>query len=303
MNVNNYSVNEHKTKKNDNGNLIQLYLSAIDNKDKEKIKILYNENNNNNIENDIILEIYNKKKLNSEKLEFILENCTAYLNISSSFLKKLIKDNNKKLLEILFEKHFKFFDNNFILDFLTYYKNKTPISNSKLYPLINNDKYKISTRLKYVEYDDDIDWYDSSYYLFDSCKSGNEIKVRFLLEHGANMMIKDYIGNMALMKACDSGNIRLVKYLIQLGADINNENISGETPIFDACFNGNLNFVKYLIELGADIKKENDSGETPIFKACTSGNLNLVKYLVEKGADINKENNNGWTPLFSASYN
>jgi len=39
------------------------------------------------------------------------------------------------LLEILFEKYFKFFDNTLILDFLIYYKNKTS-SNSKLYPLI-----------------------------------------------------------------------------------------------------------------------------------------------------------------------
>ena len=68
-------------------NLIQSFLIAIDNKNKEEIKFLYNEKYNKGIENDIVFEMYSQRELNSERLQFIIENCNSYLNISSSFIK------------------------------------------------------------------------------------------------------------------------------------------------------------------------------------------------------------------------
>ena len=81
--------------------LYHSYLMAIDNKNKDKIKFLYYEKYKDNIVNDIVFELYNKNKLNEERLKFIVENSTTYLNISSSLIKQLMKDNNRKLLEIL----------------------------------------------------------------------------------------------------------------------------------------------------------------------------------------------------------
>ena len=45
-----------------------------------------------------------------------------------------MKDNNKKLLKVLFKKHLKFFDNEFILNLLLNYKNQTRLSDTNLYP-------------------------------------------------------------------------------------------------------------------------------------------------------------------------
>ena len=42
------------------------------------------------------------------------------------------------------------------------------------------------------------DRYDSSYYLFNACESGNEAAVKFLLKHGANLKIKDKDNRIAL---------------------------------------------------------------------------------------------------------
>ena len=58
-------MNRQKTIKDINDNLIQSYLTAIDNKSKEKIEILYNENNKNNIKK--------KKKI-------LFSNCTSKIN-------------------------------------------------------------------------------------------------------------------------------------------------------------------------------------------------------------------------------
>jgi len=227
-------------------------LISIDEKNKNKIKSLLNKNNEHNIKRDIVYEMYNEHELNSERLQFIIENCTPYLNISSPLIKKLMKDNNRNLLELLFKNHFKFFDNIFIINLLNVYKNKTAMSYSDLYTFVNNDKYKLSTK-----WNENFTLYNSSCYLFNACESGNEAAVKFLLKHGADMSRKDKNNRIAITRACKSGNLHLVKYLVHLGADINNEDNFGFTPLFDGCSMGNLNIVKYLVELGANINKEN----------------------------------------------
>jgi len=278
------------TERMNEDNLIQSFLMAIDKKNKKGIEALCNKNNKYDIKENTVYEMYIKNELNSERLQFIIENCISSMNISSFLIKQLMMDNNKELLEILFEKHLKFFDNKFILKLLKHYESKTSISDSELYPEIYNDKYKISTEL-----DKTFDKYDSSVYLFNACKNGNEAAVKFLLEHGANMKMKDKDNRIALARACESGNLHLVKYLVQLGADINNENNLG-----DACSSGNLDLVKYLVEHGLNINKEENNGCIPLFNACENEHINVVKYLVEQGANINKENNDDITPLFYA---
>ena len=292
--------NVFKIKQN---NLIKSYLNAIDNKNTDEIKqlTLTIKSDENKNEKDIVYEMYNNYQLSNERLLFIIENCTSYLNISSRLMTTLMKDNNKKLLETIFEKQLKFFDNEIIMNLLFNYKNKIPIPNSALYEQINNDKYKLSTELNRYIFDE----YDSSYYLFNACLLGNESMVKYLVEHGADITIKDNDDRMAFSKACESGNEHLVRYLVRIGADINHENYLGVTPIFNACVSGNENIVKYLVELGADINKENKLGRTPLLDACSIKikNKNIVKCLVEHGADINKKNYNGNTPLFVACYN
>jgi len=49
-----------------------------------------------------------KRKLNSERFQFIIDNCKTYLNISSFFVKELINKNDNNLLEILFKNYLKF---------------------------------------------------------------------------------------------------------------------------------------------------------------------------------------------------
>jgi len=299
-------------------------LSTIDNKDKDEIESLFKVNNGNNIKKDIVYKLYHRKQLNSENLEFILDNYSKHLNISSRLIKALMKDNNKELLELLFKKHLKFFDNEFILNLLTYYKNQTQLSDTDLYPQINDEKYKLSVELK-----TNFGIFNSSYYLFNACKSGNENSVRFLLEHGANALIKDKDNRTIFSFACASENEYLVKYLVMKFRNyIHYEDYLGLTPLFYACWKGNLKkcknenesqyiysmstfdqsfggneaIVKYLVNQGADINKESKNGETPLFDACRSGKESIIKYLVEQGANINKEAHDGTTPLFYACH-
>jgi len=123
---------------------IDSYISAIDSKDLNKLENLIN----NKI--DIIFELYNSDLLNKKHLNFIMKNCTKCLNISSNLVKRLIKDKKISLQDIIFSSNtLKFYDNNFILQLLLHYKNKTEISTQELKYQISNEKFKILTSKNY----------------------------------------------------------------------------------------------------------------------------------------------------------
>jgi len=276
---------------------LECLIQAIDNKNKNEVETIINENKKYFIENDIVLEMYNKKLLHYERLQYIIDNCRSYLNISSCLIKKLMETNKKEQLEIIFKYGINFFDDEIIIILLNCYKNKTAISYYDLKQQLDNDKYKIPLELDSEKFDS----YDSSFYLFNACEIGNKAMVKFLIEHGADITIKNKEKCTTLFSACESGNEHLVRYLVGPGADINEKDKDDETPIFYACKSGNEHLVKYLEEKGADINIEDNDGYTPIFAACVSGNENLVNYLVEEHeADINKESNDGYTPIFFA---
>jgi len=121
---------------------INSYISIIDSQNINEIDILSNNININN-EKDIIFELYNNKLLTSERLQFIMKYCNKYFNISSTLIKRLMKDKNVSLLDIIFS-YFKFYDSGYILQLLFYYKNKTIISTSDLNQQISNENFKIS---------------------------------------------------------------------------------------------------------------------------------------------------------------
>ena len=182
-----------------------------------------------------------------------------------------MKNDEVSLLDIIFDS-LKFYDNDFVLQLLCYYNDKTTISISDLIQQI--DKFKISKSTKYTNNNTDK-------YLINECnkKEVNIYIIKYLIEHGANINKEDRKGETPLFNVCRNGNEIIVKYLVKHGADVNKENKYGKTPLFDACFSGNEKIVKYIVEHGAEINKEILNGETPLFEACLCGNLDTVKYL------------------------
>jgi len=121
---------------------INLYLYNINRKninEKEKMSENVNKNNKNN-KYDYIFEMYNNF-LTVECLQFLIKYLNAYLNISSEFIKRLMIDKKVNFLDIIFS-NLKFYDNEFILQLLFFYNNKTTISTLNLKQQISNEKFK-----------------------------------------------------------------------------------------------------------------------------------------------------------------
>ena len=127
--------------------VIDTIVNAIDTKNINNIEKLSKEINKNS-KNDVIFELYNNKLLTSERLQFLMNEFLKYFNISSNLIKTLIKDENVSLLDIIFS-HLKFYNNEFILQLLLYYKNNATISIPNLIQQISNEKYKISIDFNY----------------------------------------------------------------------------------------------------------------------------------------------------------
>ena len=89
--------------------------------------------------------------------------------------------------------------------------------------------------------------------------------------------------NEQLLKECEKGELKIVKFLVENGANIEIKDNNGMTPLSNACRGGYLDVVKFLIENGANIETKDVNGMTPLLKAIS---LDVVKFLVEKGANI-----------------
>jgi len=305
---------------------MESLILAIYKKDINEVKKLIH-SHTENYKDKILLEIYNKIFLSPRSLQFLIENCPEYINITSAFLKILIKDNNIELLSIIF-KNFEYYDTEFIITLLSHYKNQTAISTADLNQRISKCKIKINSNNPSKKY-------FITEILNKACADGKEGIVKYFTRLGAKINKHNKMGETPLFYACKNGNVNLVKFLIFtskyknstsktpaffvcknekiIKTRISKESKEGETPLSYACKNGNETVVKYLIELGANIHKEykhkranfheeDKSGGTLLHMVCDRGYLNLVKYLIEQGADINKRIvYNGWynvSPLY-----
>ena len=89
----------------------------------------------------------------------------------------------------------------------------------------------------------------------------------------------------SLLEAIRKGDLNIVKFCLQNGANINLKDMeANETPLhFAACYS-KLEIVKILLQNGADINLKNRAGSTPLHFAVLLGKLEEVKLLVQKGA-------------------
>ncbi|XP_069672165.1 uncharacterized protein [Periplaneta americana] len=156
--------------------------------------------------------------------------------------------------------------------------------------------------------------------------------VKFLIQKGANPLVRDSFGKNAIMRAakygrlnvvrelsgvsdmtvCDKyrnnllhfsiqgGNIDLVKYLVDIGMKTDSCNKDSETPLHEAAARKRWHILEYLLScsnLAACDKFGNN-----ILHICTNaGNADIVRIILNKGCDVNYCNKKYETALYCAA--
>ena len=114
--------------------------------------------------------------------------------------------------------------------------------------------------------------------------AGSEAMVKLLLEHNADIKVRDDLNRGLLHSAAIDGYEGIVRLLLKEGLDVNARDMNGKTPLHDASRDGNHTVAKVLLDSGADPAIEDKHGRTPWIIAWQYGNLNVMRTL--DGKDV-----------------
>lgn len=117
-----------------------------------------------------------------------------------------------------------------------------------------------------------------------------ENMVKLLVEHGADVCAKNYIGDTAMHWAAASGLRDAILVLLRNGADINAQNQLGSTPIMIAIERNSghaRETVLMLLEWGANVNDIDRSGWSVLCYAVNSADVAITEILLQRGALTN----------------
>jgi hypothetical protein len=123
--------------------------------------------------------------------------------------------------------------------------------------------------------------------------------IEFLIEEGADVIMKDELGLTAFWNCIIYGELGLCILLVERGADPKVTRKSDKrTALHVASLPGHLATCHYLVgDCGLDIEATTSDLRTPLYLAAYGGNLDVCIYLLEKGANVNA----GDKPLIGAA--
>lgn len=90
--------------------------------------------------------------------------------------------------------------------------------------------------------------------------NNNTLLARILLDHHADVMLKDKLGNTALHWAAERGNNEVLRMLLAAHAAVNAQNNQGITPLMLAVADNHALSVKLLLAAGADPHQQDYTG-------------------------------------------
>lgn len=106
--------------------------------------------------------------------------------------------------------------------------------------------------------------------------------VKFFVEHGANLEIKNVKGDSPLRLACIARFPCIMQYLLELGCDINTTNDDGNNVLFPICKGGNKKMFDMLLSYGADIDHISIGGDAPLLRSCRYGKAEILEAILER---------------------
>jgi len=121
---------------------------------------------------------------------------------------------------------------------------------------------------------------------------------RLLLERGADVNCADKWTSITPLQTA-ARNTDLTKLLLEHGAKLESKNFMGWTALFAAANAVNLPVAKLLIEHGADVNARDKDGHPILYCAVKANSVPLAELLIERGADVNAVDNAGHSLLYT----
>lgn len=133
-------------------------------------------------------------------------------------------------------------------------------------------------------------------------RDNNMVRVRHLIDNGANVDTRSLGGLTPLTIATVRGLDSMVETLLEEGADPDIVDDYGEVALFVAMWQ-DIGMVEALLEEGANPNIVNGDGKTPLLIATRHGHDDLVELLLSAKADPNvRDGNDGNTALHIIAY-
>ncbi|EAY01617.1 ankyrin repeat protein, putative [Trichomonas vaginalis G3] len=126
---------------------------------------------------------------------------------------------------------------------------------------------------------------------------------KYFLSHGANIDVKNMIGETALHIAAINNSKETAELLIKNGADIYIKDMYCETALYYAVINNCKETVELLITNGANVNNKNKNGHITLHDAALRKYKEIVELLISHGANANEKDNDGKTALHIAATN
>ncbi|KAL7814629.1 ankyrin repeat-containing domain protein [Trichoderma aethiopicum] len=123
----------------------------------------------------------------------------------------------------------------------------------------------------------------------------------FLIEHNAHVDTADVSGTPVLIHACNSSRkMEFTERLLDHGADVNLRDGQAQSALYVATRDSEGELARLLVERGADVNALSLDNLTPLYYAVPEADT--VRLLLEKGADPNKSNKGGFSCLMYAAW-
>lgn len=107
-------------------------------------------------------------------------------------------------------------------------------------------------------------------------------------------------GLAPLNEAASQGHLAVAQFLLDHGADVEVKNPYEWTPLHFAANNGHKAIVELVLSHKARVNATERGGKTPLHLAAEKGYRSVIEVLLERGAEVNARDNNGASPLHYA---
>lgn len=176
-------------------------------------------------------------------------------------------------------------------------------------------------------------WYGTA--LHCAAEAGRCESIKFLLDNGMDINLRDDIGRTPLHCASDKRHTSAIELLLGMGADPNIRDNAGGMLLHDAAQRGDerlmrrllgdvrvdisattgreltvlhcavigrqANIIRMLLDVGVEINARDDGGCTALHLAAWWGREDVVRLLVEAGADVNAKTDDKITARYVAA--